>query len=194
MVWERRRRSTNAIAAHPDTLYVVSAGNDNADAALYMPCNATAANVVCVGASDNRDLRASFSNFSATAVDLYAPGESILSATSTASYTFANGTSMAAPHVAGVAALLAAAEPGTTTIERRTALLSSVDVRGSLAGLSVTSGRLNADGALTAAGRAPDAHADPHADADAPTPTPTPEPPPTPTPTHAGPTRRRRRP
>ena len=55
---------TNAIAAHPNTLYVVSAGNDNADAGFYLPCNAAAANVVCVGATDNRDLPADFSNFS----------------------------------------------------------------------------------------------------------------------------------
>ena len=45
---------------------------------------------------------------------------------------------MAAPHVAGVAALLVAAEPADTTLQRRTALLASVDVLGSLAGLAVT--------------------------------------------------------
>ncbi len=161
---------TNVIAAHPNTLYIVSAGNASADAALYMPCNAAAANVVCVGASDNRDLPADFSNFSPTAVDLYAPGAWIRSATIGGIYTYANGTSMAAPHVAGAVALLAAADPGTTTLERRTALLSSVDVRGSLAGLAATSGRLNADGALAALAAPP-----------APTPTPTPTPTATPT-------------
>ena len=45
---------TNVIRAYPNTLYVVAAGNDNADAADYYPCNANAANVVCVGASDDR--------------------------------------------------------------------------------------------------------------------------------------------
>ena len=44
---------TNAMNAHPNTLYVVSAGNDGDNAASYFPCNSTAANVVCVGASTN---------------------------------------------------------------------------------------------------------------------------------------------
>ena len=72
----------NAIAAHPSTLYVVAAGNDgaNADTSLgAFPCAMPEANVVCVGATDNRDQRASFSNYGATAVDLFAPGVSIVS-------------------------------------------------------------------------------------------------------------------
>ena len=98
---------------------------------------------------------------------------------------------MAAPHVSGVVALLAAAEPGSTTADRRSALQSSVDVRGSLAGLSVTSGRLNADGALAAlaatptptptATPAPRLEPTP-APSPEPTPVPTPEAPPAPTP------------
>ena len=71
---------TNVITAHPNTLYVISAGNSADDAANYMPCNSPAANVVCVGSSDNRDLRSDFSNVSATAVDLFAPGSYVVSA------------------------------------------------------------------------------------------------------------------
>ena len=70
---------TNAMNAHPNTLYVVSAGNDGDNAASYFPCNSTAANVVCVGASTNVDEPADFSNVSATAVDLFAPGAYVLS-------------------------------------------------------------------------------------------------------------------
>jgi thermitase len=161
---------TAAINAHPNTLYVVAAGNSGKDASSTYPCNANAANVVCVGATDNRDERADFSNFSATYVDLFAPGVDVASALPTSSYGWMSGTSMATPHVAGVAALLASAKPSATTAELKAALLGSVDVPGTLTGLAVTAGRLNADKALTAVLSA--APVTP-----IPTPTPTPEPP-----------------
>jgi thermitase len=110
---------TDAMNAHPKTLYVVSAGNDAADAANYMPCNSPAANVVCVGASTNVDRPADFSNTSASAVDLFAPGAYVLSTTLNGGFTSANGTSMAAPHVSGAAALLAAKAPAATVAQLR---------------------------------------------------------------------------
>jgi subtilisin family serine protease len=141
---------TNAMNAHPNTLYVVSAGNDGADAASYYPCNSPAANLICVGASTNVDEPADFSNTSATAVDLFAPGAYVLSTTLNGMYSYANGTSMAAPHVSGTAALLAAKAPSATVAQMRAALLSSVDAKAPFAGLSVTGGRLNAAAALAA--------------------------------------------
>src|SRR5262249_26077093 len=70
---------TNAIKAHPTTLYVVAAGNNHVDASTSYPCNSDAANLICVGATDNRDQPASFSNYNSTFVDLYAPGVGIAS-------------------------------------------------------------------------------------------------------------------
>jgi subtilisin family serine protease len=91
-----------------------------------------------------------------------------------AGYTAIDGTSMAAPHVAGVAALLLAQNPARTVAELKTLLTSSADVLGSLTDKTTTNGRLNACKAL---GRSP-AECDPSASPPPPPPPPPPEPPP----------------
>lgn len=140
----------NAIAAHPNTLFVIAAGNSgtNNDATPAYPCSYTHANILCVGATDATDLRASFSNWGAMSVDLFAPGESILSTYKGGQYAYLDGTSMAAPHAAGAAALVVAANPGWTVAQVRAALKSSVDAKSQLVPRSVTGGRLNAARAL----------------------------------------------
>jgi subtilisin family serine protease len=135
----------DAINACPGALFVFAAGNDgtNNDFVPAYPCNLSPANVVCVAASTSADARAAFSNYGANTVDLAAPGVGILS-TVPGSYGTFNGTSMATPHVAGVAALILSLNPFASAVTVRQALLSGVDVRPGLAGLVATGGRLNA--------------------------------------------------
>ena len=101
-------------------IYVVSAGNDNVDACTQSP--ARAPDALTVGSTTSTDARRGDSNFGAC-VDLFAPGDSITSAWSTAD-TATNtigGTSMASPHVAGVAAqyLQMSPQADPATIMRR---------------------------------------------------------------------------
>jgi subtilisin family serine protease len=109
---------SNSITA--GVVYAVAAGNNGADACSYSPASASTA--LTVGATSSADAKASWSNYG-SCLDLFAPGVSILSTSSSGGTTTMSGTSMASPHVAGAAALYLEGSPSATPAQVGAALL-----------------------------------------------------------------------
>ena len=143
---EINKANTNGI------LFVAAAGNSGAnnDSTPHYPSSYNAPNVISVAATDSADALASFSNYGATSVHLGAPGVSILSTTTNNTYSSFSGTSMACPHVAGVAALVLSVpvNASMTVAQLKSAILNNVDPIPSLTGMTTTGGRLNASKAV----------------------------------------------
>src|SRR5262245_13796805 len=126
-------------ANESDILFVAAAGNNasNNDIFPFFPAAYAAPNLVTVGASTFDDSLTYFSNYGQGSVHLAAPGDSILSTTIGNTYEYFSGTSMAAPHVSGAAALVLSICAIDTATLRET-LLGTVDHIPDLDGLTVT--------------------------------------------------------
>jgi aqualysin 1 len=112
----------NSIAS--GVTYAIAAGNSNANACNYSP--ARVASAITVGATTSTDARASYSNYG-SCLDLFAPGSSITSSwyTSDTATNTISGTSMATPHVAGVAALYLQTNPSASPTTVRDTIVNS---------------------------------------------------------------------
>ncbi len=93
--------------------FTLAAGNESDDANNHSPARANGTNIFTISAMDSKDIFASFSNYANPPIDYCAPGVSIKSTYKDGSYRTLSGTSMAAPHAAGVL-LLGSARPGGT--------------------------------------------------------------------------------
>jgi subtilisin family serine protease len=149
-------------------LFVAAAGNSaiDLDDQVLFPASYNLENTVTVAATDPDDLLASWSNFGPYTVELGAPGYSIVSTVPQdcnllgpppttrscdgSGYQIASGTSMAAPHVAGVLGLLRARHPDLPYRTIKEMLLTATDPLPTLSGLTISGGRLNAGTALMA--------------------------------------------
>jgi len=143
-------------------LFVAAAGNDgqdNDDIPAY-PANYDLDNVIAVAATDQNDDMAWFSNYGATSVDVAAPGVNIYSTKAGDTYQYMSGTSMATPHVAGLAALIWAENVGFSHDQVKHRILNGVDVLPALTGTVLMAGRINANNSINPPANAPDGPSD----------------------------------
>jgi hypothetical protein len=144
---------SQALANEVDTLganeilFVASGGNtgnNNDEVAVQRyPCSYDRPTEICVAPSDNKDQIPAWANYGPHTVDLAAPGVSILSSFKGGWYGYLSGSSMAAPQVAGTAALVASVAPAMSASALKTRILANVDQLPSMAGKVITGGRLN---------------------------------------------------
>lgn len=141
------------LAGNAGMLNVCAAGNGsgNNDANPFYPASYDSPSILAVTASDQADERAGFSNYGATSVDIAAPGVGIFSTALNPQngYQFLSGTSMAAPHASGTAALMVAHNNLLTRSQLKSVLMTTSEaLPASWASTPIAAGRLNAVRAL----------------------------------------------
>ena len=139
----------DAMAASP-ALHVCAAGNSaqNNDVYPTYPASFNLSNVIAVAAHNQYDEMPHFSNYGAASVHVAAPGEAILSTIPGGRYGQMSGTSMATPHVAGVAGLIVSQFPDITNEQIVTRLMASVVKAPAYADKTISGGRVDAAAAL----------------------------------------------
>lgn len=127
-------------------LFIAAAGNDSSDndTAPAYPASYPVDNVISVAATDNQDHLASFSNYGLRTVHVAAPGVKIYSTIKGGAYDTYSGTSMATPHVAGIAALLMSAHPEWSIAEIKDRLVKTSSPIAGLRKKVQAKGRVNA--------------------------------------------------
>ncbi|HWU42678.1 MAG TPA: S8 family serine peptidase, partial [Bdellovibrio sp.] len=138
-------------------IFIAAAGNEsnNNDSNPTYPASYGSANVLSVAAIDNRGQIASFSNYGKMSVHVAAPGVNIFSSITGTNYDSWSGTSMATPHVSGMAALLAAHEPNLTNLQIKERIITTSRPLAGIRG-KVRGGFANAYAMLTNTVPAPD--------------------------------------
>jgi subtilisin family serine protease len=140
----------DAINSYPDAIFICAAGNSglNTDTNSFSPSAMPNANILAVAATDHTDTLASWSNYGTRTVDVAAPGVNIYSTYPGNSYRRYSGTSMATPHVAGIAALVKATASSSSVAQIKSAIMNAVDEKPGLNGKCVAAGRVNAKNAI----------------------------------------------
>ena len=141
------------IAAAANHLFVAAAGNssNNNDSNPSYPASYSQGNVVAVASNQSDGAPSSFTSYGATSVDVVAPGSGILSSVVGGGYATFSGTSMATPHVAGVAALMLAVNPSISFADIKQILIDTSTSDSRLASYAASGGVVNAADAVTAA-------------------------------------------
>ena len=139
----------DVMAASP-ALHLCAAGNSAQDNDIYptYPASFDLPNVISVAAHTRNDEMPHFSNYGAHTVHVAAPGEAILSTMPNGAYGQMSGTSMATPHVAGVAGLIAAHFPGITNEQIVARLMGTAVQAPAYLGKTISGGRVDAAAAL----------------------------------------------
>jgi subtilisin family serine protease len=139
-------------AARVGHVFVSAAGNEenNNDISPSFPASYPNSSIISVGATDQSGQMASFSNYGGESVDVAAPGRDILSTINNSGYGWMSGTSMAAPHVTGLVALMRSIEPNLTSSAIREILIETSRPDTRLQNLVVSDGLVDAAAAVRA--------------------------------------------